>query len=119
MLKNKFKRLCTKLIGSNLWSSDISLIQLEKSKQGTKVVYTDYLTKDMKCVKTETTKKLNDDKFDFFTEFYVSEESVKDFVLDKNKLVIKYNEKRYSVFDIVFLGTMNNEDALIKLVVKR
>lgn len=119
MLKNKFKRLCTKLIGSELWSSNITLIQLAKSKEGTKVIYTDYLTKDMKCVKAETQKRLNDDKFDFFTEFYISIESVKDFDLDKNKLVIKYNEKRYSVFDVIFLGTMNNEDALIKLVVKR
>lgn len=119
MLKNKFKRLCTKLVSSKLWSSDITLIQLEKVKTGTKVNYTDQFSKDMKCVKLETTKKLNEDKFDFFTEFFVSQEEVVDFSLDKEKLALVYNEKRYSIFDVVFLGTMNNEDALIKLVVKR
>ena len=116
---NKFQKLADKLISGKMWKSKLTLIQLEKVKNGTNVVYTDQKTKDMNCVKKETTKKLNNDKFEFFTEFFISILNVNEFEMDKSKLSIEYNGKRYNVFDISFLGTIDNQDSLVKLVVKR
>lgn len=117
---NKLKRLADKLIKCKLWSSDITLIQLEQSKNpSNKVIYSDGYSETIKCVKIETTKQINQDVFEFLTEFYISFKSLKNFDLVKKKLAINYNDKRYFVEDVVGLGTMNNEDTLVKMVVKR
>lgn len=116
---NKFKRLADKLISGKMWKSKLVLIQLEKVKNGTNVIYIDKMKEEINCVKKETSKIINENRFDFFTEFYVSSSSVKDFDLDKEKLALTYNEKRYTIYEVQFLGTLNNEDAIVKFVVKR
>lgn len=117
---NKFKNLADKLIKGRLWSSNATLIQLEQSKDSkNKVIYSDGQTAVLKCVKKDLTKKINDDMFEFISEFYFSIKSLKNFDLTKKKFAIEYNEKRYFVEDVQSLGTMNNEDALVKMVVKR
>lgn len=116
---NKFKRLADKLISAKMWKSKLTLIQLEKVKNGTNVVYTDKMSEEINCVKRETSKRINEDKFEFYTEFYVSSISVKDFDLDKEKLALTYNEKRYTIYEVQSLGTLNNEDAVVKFVVKK
>jgi len=117
---NKFENLADKLIKGRLWSSDATLIQLVQSKdQSNKVIYTDGQTETLKCAKKDLTKKINDDKFEFISAFYFSMKSLKNFDMTKNKFAIEYNGKRYFVDDIQRLGTMKNEDALVKMVVKR
>lgn len=117
---NKLKTLADKLIKCKLWSSDITLIQLIQSKNSSnKIIYSDGLTRQIKCVKNDTSKKISNDVFEFYTEFYISYKSLSGFDLIKNKLAIEYNEKRYIVEEIYGLGTMNNEDTLVKMVVKR
>lgn len=116
---NKFLNLADKLIKGKLWSSEIILIELEQSKNSSnRVVYIDGHSEKLNCVKKELTKKLNEDVFEYVSEFFISLKSLVNFDLTK-KFAIKYNGKRYFVEDIVRLGTMNNEDALVKMVVKR
>ena len=117
---NKFKALADKLIKSPLWTSEITLIELaqDKNQQG-KVIYVDNFSKKIKCVKKQTSRYNNNDILQSYTQFFISQKSVEDLDLNKNKFVIVYNGKRYSVLQIIGLGTMNNEDALVQMVVKR
>lgn len=116
---NRFQKLADRFISSKIWTSKITLIQLEKVKNGTNVVYTDKKSEDINCVKRDTSKRINEDRFEFYTEFIVSAISVNDFDLDKEKLALTYNEKRFTIYEVQFLGTLNNEDAVVKFVVKK
>lgn len=117
---NKFENLADKLIKGKLWASDVTLIQLEQSKDSSnKIIYTDGQSITTKCIKKDLTKKINDDKFEYVSAFYFSVKSLQNFDLMKKKFAIDYNGTRYFVNDIQRLGTMKNEDALVKMVVKR
>lgn len=117
---NKFENLTDKLIKGRLWSSDVTLIQLNQSKDtSNKIIYSDGQTATLKCVKKDLTKKIDNDKFEYITVFYFSVKSLSGFDLTKNKFAVEYNGTRYFVTDIQRLGTMRNQDALVKMVVKR
>lgn len=115
---NKFKKLADKLINISLWTSKLTLIQLEKVKNGTNVIYTDKISEEINCVTKETEENINE-KLDFFTQFFVSSISVRNFDLDKEKLAIVYNDKRYTVYEVKLLGNLNNEHAMVRFMVKR
>lgn len=117
---NKFLNLADKLIKNKLWTNNAIVIQLKQEKnESGKVVYKDYITKELNCVKKDLSKKIEDNKFIYLSEFYFSAKSLMDLDLDKNKLAVIYNEKRYIVEDVVQMGTLNNQDSIIKLVIRR
>lgn len=116
---NKFKKLADKLLKIKLWKSEITLVQLIQGKdERGHVIFVDDLSKKINCVKNEYTKKLENDKFDTITEFFISTKDLEDYDM-KCKFQINYNGRKYFVEEVVGLGTMNNEDALVKFIVRR
>lgn len=116
---NKFKKLADTLIKNKFWSSKATLVQLVQGKnENGKVIFVDDNKKELKCVKTSKLEKIEGDKVSKITEFYFSAKSVEDYDLNQ-KFAIDYNGKRFYVEEVVSQGTMNNEDAIVKFVVKR
>lgn len=117
---NKFKNIVKNILEKELWASEctiIPLIQTTDSKGHT--IWTDGTQLNVKCIKKETQKLTNDNKFVYLTEFIFSAMALEGITLDKQHLKIVYNNKKYNVEDILSMGTLNNEDALIKMVVRR
>lgn len=117
---NKLKNLVKNLLEKELWSSECSiipLIQMTDDKGHT--IWVDDTEVKLKCIKKETQKITYDGKFVFLTEFIFSVVSLEGIKLDKKRLKIKYNEKVYNVEDILSMGTLDNEDALVKMTVRR
>lgn len=116
---NKFKKLADKLLKIKLWTSEITLIQLVQGKdEKGRIIYVDDLVKDVNCVKNEYTEKIENDKFDHFTDFYVSMKFLEGYDL-KGKFAIIYNGQRYFPEEVRTMGTICNEDTLANFVVKR
>lgn len=117
---NKFKNIVKNLLEKELWSSECEIIQLVQnidSKGST--IWNEEKPLKVKCVKKETQKMLVDSKFAFVTEFIFSSISLEGINLDKKQLLLKYNGKKYIVEDLITTATLNNEDALVKMVIRR
>lgn len=115
---NKFKNIADKLIKGKLWTSNAKVIQLLQSKDSkNKVIWIDGDSEDLKCVKKDTVRRINENIFENISEFYFSTKSLSNFDLTK-KFAIEYNGRRYFVEELIGKGTCSNEDALVKMVVK-
>lgn len=116
---NKFKNIVKNILERELWSSSCQIIPLIplKDKNG-HTIWNDEKIVDVKCLKKDTSKLLNDGRYAHFTEFYVAAKSIENDMLNK-RLQINYNDKRYDVEEIVSMGTLDNDDALYKFIVRR
>ncbi len=117
---NKFKNLVEKLVKVPLWRSKINLIQLAQRKnENGNVVYISEFSKQVNCVK-KTLNKLNEESFfKYDTEFIVAMNELKEFDLNDGHFSIIYNSKKYDVKDIMFEGSLNNEDCLVSFFTNR
>ena len=117
---NKFKNLVKNLLEKELWASECEVIPLIQNIDGQgHTIWNEDNARKVKCIKKETQKMTNDNKFVYLTEFIFSATSLEGVSLDKQHLKIVYNDKKYNVEDILSMGTLNNEDALIKMIVRR
>lgn len=117
---NKFKNLVEKLIKIKLWKSKIILTQkVQRKSENGKVVYIPEFSKEINCVKTNLDKVLQNSLFNYDTEFIVAINELKEFNLDDGHFTITYNSKKYDVKDIMFQGSLNNEDCLVSFYTKR
>ena len=115
---NKFSKLVDKLLKVSLWSNQCVVIQLEQKKINGKIIYTDKRSKCVECVKKETTRIAENNIFKIVTSFYISSKNLESFDLSQ-QFAIVYNTKRYNVADVFLMGTLNNEDALVKMDIIR
>lgn len=117
---NKFKNIVKNILERTLWSSScqiISLIPLKDRNGNT--IWNDEKIVNVKCLKKDLSKLLNDGRYAHFTEFYVAAKSIEDDDMLNRRLQINYNDKRYDVEEIDSMGTLNNDDALYKFIVRR
>jgi hypothetical protein len=117
---NKFKNIVKNILEKELWASECTIIPLiQITNEKGQIVWNADTEVNVKCIKKETQKMTADSKFVFLTEFIFSAISLEGILLDKKHLKIRYNNKEYVVEDILTMGTLNNEDALVKMVVRR
>lgn len=114
---NRFKKLTDKLVKMPLWSNLVTVIELdqEKDEKG-RIIYTDGHSMQMKCIKKNLERLLENNIFVNLTEFYFSMLEMESFDLNK-KFVIVYNGERFSVDKVIKLASIGNEDAMVKMVV--
>ena len=117
---NKFKNLVKNLLEKQLWASECEVIPLIQTNdpQG-HTIWNEEKAIKVKCIKKETQKSTENSKFIYLTEFLISALALEGITLDKKHLKIKYNGKKYVVEDLLTMGTLNNEDSLVKVIIRR
>lgn len=117
---NKFKNIVEKLIKVKLWKSSITLTQkVQRKSENGKVIYVPEFSKEVNCVKKDLSKITQNALFDYDTEFIVASNELKEFNLNDGHFTIIYNNRKYEVKDLLFQGTLNNEDCLVSFYTKR
>ena len=117
---NKFKNLVKNLLEKELWASECEVIPLIQNIDGQgHTIWNEDNARKVKCIKKETQKSTDNNKFTYVTEFLISAVALEGITLDKKHFLIKYNNKKYVVEDLLTMGTLDNEDALVKVIIRR
>lgn len=117
---NKFKNIVKNLLEKELWASECELIQLiQQTDRDGHTVWAKQAPLKLKCIKKESKKVTENGKFLHFTEFLIASDAVSHLDLNTKDFRIKYSNKEYNVEEILSMGTLNNEDSLIKFIVRR
>lgn len=117
---NKFKKIAENLIKIKLWRSKAILTQQSQRKsQYGKVIFIPEFSKEVNCVKKDLNKIIQNNFFNYDTEFIIASNQLKDFDLNNGHFSITYNQKKYEVIDMYSHGTLNNQDCLVSFLVKR